>query len=132
MRVLVCRSRDWFHYDLVGLILDLFQASQEELIIITGGCRGVDTFAYDWAINKKIPTLLFPADWTQGKSGGPKRNQRMLTEGSPDFVLAFTDDLNASRGTHHMVTIAEKKGIPVKVYSSEEIRILLSLDLATL
>jgi hypothetical protein len=39
----------------------------------------------------------------------------MLTEGSPDLVLAFHDDLERSKGTKHMVGIARKAKVPVRV-----------------
>lgn len=58
----------------------------------------------------------YGADWdTHGKAAGPIRNQRMLDEGQPEIVFAFTDDLAASRGTADMVRRARAADLPVYV-----------------
>lgn len=42
--------------------------------------------------------LRFPAKWNEhGKAAGPIRNQQMLTEGKPDVVFAFHDDIASSK-----------------------------------
>jgi hypothetical protein len=59
--------------------------------------------------------LHYFANWKLfGLSAGPIRNQQMLDEGKPDFVIAFHDNLYASRGTQDMVTRAMKAGVPVR------------------
>jgi hypothetical protein len=64
----------------------------------------------------KIPTVAYPADWnTHGRTAGPIRNSRMLAEGKPDLVLAFTHDLSKSIGTRDMVTKARAAGVRVVV-----------------
>jgi len=58
--------------------------------------------------------IAFPADWHQyGRSAGPIRNYKMLKEGQPDCVIAFLHE--NSRGTRHMIEIARKADIEVKV-----------------
>ena len=44
-----------------------------------------------------------------------RRNARMLHEGRPERVIAFTDDLAGSRGTADMVRRARSAGLPVLV-----------------
>lgn len=68
----------------------------------------------DYAARRGISSISFPADWTKyGRRAGPIRNYQMLKEGRPDCVVAF---LHAgSRGTAHMISIAQKAGIEVKV-----------------
>lgn len=85
--------------------------------IITGGCYGVDAVARDWAITNWCLYKEFAADWkAYGKAAGPMRNQRMLDEGRPDFVIAFP----GSSGTHDMIRRAEKAGIPIIKYAYTE------------
>lgn len=125
MRVLVCGDREWTSTrdkDLVFLILDLLKKSlQEDIVIIEGECRGVDTWAREWAKARQVSYLPFPADWKLGKRAGPLRNLKMLEEGKPNLVLAFHDDLTKSKGTKSMITLANKKDVPVKIYSEQDI-----------
>jgi len=49
-------------------------------------------------------------EWDKiGKKAGPLRNQRMLDEGKPDLVVAFS----GSGGTKDMVRRAVKAGVSV-------------------
>lgn len=92
--------------------------------IIQGECPygGADYLAKMVAQKLHIPVLSFPADWkTYGKRAGPIRNMQMLKEGKPTVVIAFHDDIETSKGTKHMMTIAKKEGIPVYLYSNGEL-----------
>jgi hypothetical protein len=132
MRVLVCGSREWCDKSGVCFILnsiqeehssaEIFSSFRETpLVIIQGECRGPDTYAKEWAQERSIECLSFPADWSQGKRAGPERNKKMLQEGKPDLVLAFTDDLETSRGTRSMVTLAREAGIWTCLFSQVDI-----------
>jgi len=86
--------------------------------LIHGAAPGADRMAGEIGGLIGYWVLDFPADWRQhGKAAGPIRNRQMLREGQPDLVIAFHDDLSASKGTRDMVRIARKAGIPVLVYS---------------
>lgn len=119
MRVLVCGSRTWSDEAIVHAILDgLFaNAAKDDFALIEGGAKGADAVAADWAKmhRRDIEHLDFPADWaTHGRAAGPKRNQRMIDEGRPDLVAAFTDKpLADSKGTADMVRRARAAGIPI-------------------
>lgn len=129
IRVLVCGSRSWSSQEdrnLVFASLDylrqkLIQEGVKDLIIIEGECRGVDVAARDWAISRNIVYLPFPADWSKGKSAGPQRNLQMLKEGKPDLVIAFTNNIETSRGTKNMVTLARKARIDTIVLTRSEL-----------
>lgn len=132
MRVIVCGSRYWTSSqdrDLVFLILDLFKMGLDEkkinLVVIEGECYGVDIWAREWAIARKVEYLPFPADWSQGNAAGPRRNLKMLREGKPDLVIAFTDDLATAKGTKNMVELAQKNDVATQIYSRGDIRALL-------
>lgn len=125
MHLLVCGDREWISSDdrdLVFLVLDLTKAGIDQLTIIEGECHGVDAWAREWAIARKVDYLPFPADWSQGNGGGPRRNLKMLQEGRPDLVFAFHDNINMSKGTKNMITLAKKKNIPITLWTRDQIR----------
>jgi len=120
MKVLICGSRNYSNEFLVRSVLTgLFNNIDEPFSVIEGGATGADSYASRWADQKildarpyMVEHLRFNADWNKyGKSAGPIRNQQMLEEGKPDFVIGFSDDIKNSRGTKHMLTIAKKAGI---------------------
>lgn len=65
--------------------------------------------------------MTLPADWPRfGSAGGPIRNWQMLRDGRPDVVLAFHDDIAASKGTKNMLGMAQGEGIPTRLYTGRE------------
>lgn len=113
MIVLVCGSRDWSNKDIIRKELSEIKGLSK---VIHGNCRGADLIAAEIANELGIEVQAFPANWkTEGRSAGPKRNQRMLEDGNPDFVLAFHDDIDESKGTKDMISKTIKKNIPYKV-----------------
>lgn len=117
MRVLVTGDRNWTDRNIVWAVLDGLRmgiGDDPDFIVIEGEARGADTEAREWAKAWRLDYEPFPAKWDEhGKSAGPRRNLKMLVEGKPDVVLAFHGDLENSKGTKHMVTIARKAGVPV-------------------
>lgn len=119
VRVLVTGSRNWTAVPVVWKVLDII-ALEGPITVIEGGAPGADAAAADWARVRGMDLLEFPADWkTYGKAAGPIRNQQMLDEGKPDRVVAFSDNLDASRGTKDMVRRTVAAGIPHRLYSSD-------------
>jgi SLOG family YspA-like protein len=114
-RVLVCGDRHWRDNDL--LICELNSLlSEDEMWVIAGGARGADTLAVLWALGRGCGYTVFPAEWDRyGKAAGPRRNAQMLDEGKPDLVIAFHDNIEASRGTKDMVKRAKRAGVPIVV-----------------
>jgi hypothetical protein len=102
MIVLVCGSRDAIDWQPVFAWLDLFAATHPVTKVIHGGARGIDSMADGWARQRQIPVDAYRIThetWrAQGKSAGPRRNQRMLDEGKPDVCIAFP----GGRGTRDM------------------------------
>ena len=87
--------------------------------LIQGGARGADSIARQAAQQLNIYCKTYHADWkTYGRAGGPIRN-RMMLDTKPDLVVAFHDNLDASRGTKDCVTEAKRRGIPVVIYGSK-------------
>jgi hypothetical protein len=114
MRLLICGARDWDDYRLVKSEIEDFIANIDQVeCIVEGGAKGADYCAKLAAIELDIPYEEFPADWNRlGKRAGPIRNQQMVDEGKPDYLLAFHDKLVESRGTRSMLNAAKKAGIP--------------------
>lgn len=111
-RILVCGSRNWSDRDYLEGVLDRALESYGIDVVIHGAARGADTMAGEWASKRGIPVMAFPADWAaHGRAAGPIRNQRMLTEGMPTLVLAFHDDIEASKGTRDMVRRAKQANV---------------------
>ncbi len=110
MRVLVCGSRHFNDYEKLKETLNAYRITS----IVHGGARGADTLAGRYGNEISIPVSVFSADWnTYGKSAGPIRNRRMLTEGLPEMVIAFRGP--NSRGTQNMIDQATKAGIKVRI-----------------
>jgi hypothetical protein len=113
MKVLVCGSRT---YDYPKVVYDVLNHYAPD-VVIHGGATGADQSAHRWARRHNAIEMKFEADWkTHGKKAGPLRNQAMIDE-APDQVLAFVDKpLEKSIGTRSTVRMAERAGIPVRIF----------------
>lgn len=111
MRVLVCGGRDYADWRALGDVLSAIHRERPIAAIIHGGRRGADMLAHRWAWAHAVERLVFHAEWERhGRSAGPIRNRRMLEEGRPDLVVAFS----GGRGTADMVRRARAAGVPVR------------------
>lgn len=111
MRLLVCGGREYSDRRALFATLDSYHAIKPIEIILHGAGRGADMLAQSWADKRGVCCLQFPANWDySGKAAGPIRNQKMLYEGKPDFVIAFP----GGRGTADMVKRAKAAGVAVR------------------
>lgn len=86
--------------------------------IITGDARGVDRAASRAAEQAGLSFHVFKADWdSRGKAAGFIRNELMAS--NIDRLVAFWDGV--SRGTLHMITTCQDRGIPVEVYDNSQV-----------
>jgi len=122
VRLLVCGDRAWTDRALLAATLDQVVAQHvgdqdvqgEQVVVIEGDARGADRLAARHARARGWQLQTYPADWAaHGRAAGPRRNQRMLREGRPDLVVAFHDELPASRGTADLVRRPRAAGLPV-------------------
>lgn len=114
MRLLVCGDRNWKDGEAIRQRI----ATLSPYVVIHGCARGADRLAGTVAKELGVGVEEFPAQWnTYGRAAGVIRNQQMLIEGKPDYVLAFHDDLEHSKGTADMVRRARGEGIQVEVWS---------------
>jgi hypothetical protein len=122
LRLLVCGSRTWTDAALLAEAVDRVVAMHGQdragVVLIEGDARGADRLAGALAKARGWELEVYPSDWQRhGRAAGMRRNARMLRQGHPERVIAFTDDLAASRGTADMVRRAHGAGIPVLVVS---------------
>ena len=110
MRAIICGSRYWNDWRSIFKALDEIHARTQISCAITGGAPGVDFHAWQWALDRKVDRVVYPADWKQhGRAAGPIRNQQMLDEGCPDVVIAFP----GGTGTANMIGLASRRGVNV-------------------
>jgi hypothetical protein len=108
MTVLVCGGRDYTDYARLKKLLDFNRA--KIAMIVHGGAKGADTLAGNWCYERGVPMMLVPAEWARfGKKAGFIRNEKMLSLGKPDLVVAFPGGV----GTATMVRLAKQAGIRV-------------------
>jgi hypothetical protein len=123
MRLLVCGSRTWTDRARLRQVLDQLvrEHGDGQVTVIEGDARGADRLAGQLARRRGWALERYPADWRhEGRAAGPRRNARMLREGRPDLVVAFTvGPLAASRGTADMVRRAREAGVPVHLITTD-------------
>ena len=112
-RVCVCGCRDFTDYDFFReRCLLLLKNKMPNVIIISGGAKGVDTLAQQFADEFHLKNKIYKADWEKyGRSAGPKRNEEMVkvSEG----VIAFWD--YQSKGTKTTIDFAKKYSVDYKI-----------------
>ncbi len=81
--------------------------------IVSGGARGIDTCAREYAQANGIKLTEFLPDYSRyGRSAPLKRNLEIISYA--DVVLAFWD--GKSRGTKYVINNCQKQGVLIKVY----------------
>ena len=124
MRLLVCGSRTWTDLARLRQVLDQVVSDHSDgqvVTVIEGDARGADRLAGQLARERGWRLERYPADWTRdGRAAGFRRNARMLRQGRPDLVVAFTvGPLAESWGTADMVRRARAAGVPVHLVTSQ-------------
>ena len=80
--------------------------------IVSGGAKGIDTCARQYALTHHIKLTEFLPDYARYGRGAPLRRNLQIIEYS-DWVLAFWDGM--SRGTRYVIEQCRKQGKPVTV-----------------
>ena len=81
--------------------------------IISGGARGVDASAKEYALAHGITITEFLPDYRRyGRAAPLKRNIAIIQ--NADIVIAFWD--GRSSGTKFVIDTCEKPGKPIKTY----------------
>lgn len=115
MKVVVAGCRHFEDREYVFEELDFFlnkYYAEEDIEIISGGARGVDTIAKAYAEERAFPFEEFPADWKNfGKYAGPLRNRQMASQG--DVLIAFL--AHGSKGTANMIKMMKAADKPLHI-----------------
>lgn len=114
MRVAIIGSRGFTRLDWVQRWLE--DRYPLGTVIVSGGARGVDQEAADYAryLGYDIEVIRAAWDGPQGKAAGKERNWDIIERA--DEVVAFWD--GQSNGTAHAIAAAVALGKPVQVFST--------------
>jgi len=130
MRIIIAGGRDFTEYKLLDkecnkIFVQLAQegnfsvdvnTSRKQIEIICGKAKGADTLGKQFGKQYQLPIKYFLADWDGlGKKAGYIRNEQMAKYAEEDngVLIAFWD--KESRGTKHMIDLANKHGLKVFV-----------------
>lgn len=122
LRVIIAGSRDFNDYDLLKKsAIDIFNKKTmlpDLSRIVSGGARGADTLGERFANEMGLEITRFIPDWDGlGKRAGYVRNAEMakfaVQDDNDGMLIAFWDGV--SRGTKHMIDLANKYGLEVHV-----------------
>ncbi len=80
--------------------------------IVSGGARGVDTCARDYAVSHGVKVTEFLPEYAKYGRGAPLKRNITIIQNS-DIVLAFWD--GSSRGTKFVIDKCREMGVEVKV-----------------
>lgn len=109
MRLAIVGSREFTDFDymekwVIHTITNDIGITVEQ--IVSGGARGADRLAENFAWKHHIPLQIFPANWNKyGKKAGYLRNIEIVD--NSDFVIAFWN--GESKGTKMTIDLAKKK-----------------------
>lgn len=107
MKVAVIGSRGLSVSDLIRYL------PENTTEIVSGGAKGVDTSAREYALSHGIKLTEFLPEYTKyGRSAPLKRNITIIEYS--DIVIAFWD--GKSRGTKFVIDNCRKLGVEVRVY----------------
>lgn len=111
MKIAVVGSRGYpDSEEVMQFVLNTFKP---EDILVSGGARGVDSWAQEAATALGCETYVYVPDWQLlGRGAGFARNKQIVDE--CDRLVAFWD--GKSRGTKHSIDLALGQGKPVEVH----------------
>lgn len=109
-RIGVVGSREYPHEDRVrATVAALLMVHGPEFTLVSGGARGVDTWAEDQARIAGWHTDILPAKWDlYGKAAGMMRNAELVQ--SCDYVYIFWD--GKSPGSRNVISLCKKNNVP--------------------
>ena len=105
--IMVCGSRSITNEEVIFSKLDDVLTQHPDMILISGGAKGVDSIAENWAKSHHVFIKQFKPDWKKyGRGAGIVRNKQMVEES--DKVIIFWDGI--SKGTKSDIDFCKKFG----------------------
>lgn len=114
MKVIIASSREFNDYKHLCEKCDYYlkNTPKDDIEIVCGMTKGADLLGYRYAIERGYKVAEFPAEWNvYGKAAGYYRNEDMGDYAN--FLILFWD--GESSGSEHMLNIAEKKGLNIRI-----------------
>ena len=122
MKVAVIGSRTFNDQALLYSALEKIDSPE---LIVSGGAKGADQLAEQYAREKNIPIKVFLPDYAKyGRAAPTIRNKSIVQEA--DIVIAFWD--GHSRGTQHSLKIAKEQNKEIRIVKFEEQKITNTKD----
>lgn len=120
VRLLICGSRHWakikYHRQIIRRELEALMKKREIELVVEGGAEGADTIGREEAWRQLLPVFTVNANWVYlGRKAGPIRNRLMTVHFQPNYVLAFHDNIDESKGTKNMLDLAKKAKVKFKL-----------------
>lgn len=110
-RIAVVGSRDGINPAAVHDFIDKLEPATT--VVVSGGARGVDTYAAERAKERGIRVIEIRPNWNKyGRGAGFLRNKEIVK--AADDVVAFWN--GSSRGTEHTIEQAVKLGRSVAIF----------------
>ena len=110
MKVAVIGSRGI----VIGNLQDYLPEGTTE--IVSGGAKGVDTCAREFALANGITLTEFKPEYNRYGRGAPLKRNITIIEHA-DLVLAFWD--GRSRGTRFVIDKCHAMGVPVRIFLAD-------------
>ncbi len=85
--------------------------------IVSGGAKGIDTCAREYAVLQGIKLTEFLPDYEKHQRQAPLLRNITIIQYS-DLVIAFWD--GTSRGTKFVIDNCKKHGVPIKTFVPEK------------
>ncbi|BCU02992.1 hypothetical protein [Pandoravirus japonicus] len=119
LRVAVVGGRDFGAYDVLERCLDALAEERGAITtIVSGGARGADAMAADYARRRGIVLIEFRPDYAACRTPRERRRAPLLRNADiiagADIVVAFWD--GRSRGTADSIARARRAGIARRIY----------------
>lgn len=112
-RVIIAGGRKFDDYPLLEKTMDnLLSNVKVNIVVVCGMAHGADSLGEKYAKSKGYQIDYYPANWNlYGKRAGYIRNEQMAK--NADALVAFWD--GHSKGTNHMINLAHKYNLKVRV-----------------
>jgi hypothetical protein len=115
IRIIIAGGRDFADRQRLEAAVDKLTAAldRHQIEIVSGMARGADKLGWEYADRRGLSRTPFPADWGNQPRhvAGYLRNEVMAWYSS--HLIAFWD--GKSRGTQHMVELAKREGLDVRI-----------------
>ena len=116
--LLIAGSRTFNDYSYLKERCDyMLQNQNRKIVIVSGGAKGADSLAEQYAKEKGYELVVMPAEWDKyGKSAGFRRNEKMhqyIARFQKRGCICFWD--GNSKGTQHNFDLCKTYDTPLRI-----------------